>query len=107
MGSAKKIMCMTFAFNLDAVFSEVLERSGSTLRYAVFDKTLETDEETKIDQAKNRVIAVGAKLKKGDMENFVGENLTGFNKNKYIHDKFMLVDPLGDDPHCRYRYGEL
>jgi phosphatidylserine/phosphatidylglycerophosphate/cardiolipin synthase-like enzyme len=24
--------------------------------------------------------------------------LTGFNKNQYIHDKFMLVDPLGDDP---------
>ena len=32
------------------------------------------------------------------MENFIGESLTGFNKNLYIHDKFMLVDPLGDDP---------
>lgn len=98
MGSAKKILCMTFAFNLDAVFSEVLERPGNTLRYAVFDKGLETDEETKIDEAKNTVIAVGAKLEKGDMENFLGENLTGFNRNRYIHDKFMLVDPLGDDP---------
>jgi hypothetical protein len=98
MGSAEKILCMTFAFNLDAVFSEVLERPGNTLRYAVFDKALETAEETKIDQVKNTVIAVGAKLEKGDLENFLGENLTGFNKNQYIHDKFMLVNPLGDDP---------
>ena len=29
---------------------------------------------------------------------FIGENLTGFNRNQYIHDKFMLVDPLGDHP---------
>lgn len=98
MGSAKKILCMTFAFNLDDVFTEVLERPGNTLRYAVFDKALKTDEETKIDQAKNTVIAVGAKLEKGDMEHLLGENLTGFNNNRYIHDKFMLVDPLGDDP---------
>jgi phosphatidylserine/phosphatidylglycerophosphate/cardiolipin synthase-like enzyme len=44
------------------------------------------------------VIAAGAKLEPGDMENFIGEHLTGFNSNLYIHDKFMLVDPLGDDP---------
>jgi phosphatidylserine/phosphatidylglycerophosphate/cardiolipin synthase-like enzyme len=44
------------------------------------------------------VIAAGSKLADGDLENFVGESLTGFNRNEYIHDKFMLVDPLGDDP---------
>jgi len=44
------------------------------------------------------VIAPGAILKKGDMENFLGEQLTGFNNNKYIHDKFILINPLGDDP---------
>jgi len=98
MGSAQQILCMTFAFNLDAVFSEVLERPGTTLRYAVFDKNLEPAEETKIDQVRNTVIAVGAKLELGDLENFIGEKLTGFNKNQYIHDKFMLIDPLGDDP---------
>jgi phosphatidylserine/phosphatidylglycerophosphate/cardiolipin synthase-like enzyme len=98
MGSAQQILCMTFAFNLDPVFSEVLERPDKTLRYAVFDKNIEPSEETKIDQARNTVIAVGAKLEESDLENFLGENLTGFNRNRYIHDKFMLVDPLGDDP---------
>ncbi len=98
MGSAQQILCMTFAFNLDAVFSQVLERPGETLRYAVFDKNIDSAEETKIDQTGNTVIAVGAKLEDGDMANFIGEKLTGFNKNQYIHDKFMLIDPLGDDP---------
>jgi len=98
MGSAQQILCMTFAFNLDKVFNTVLLRKGATLRYAVFDKNLKEDVEDQIDQVGNTVIAAGAKLAKGDMENFVGEELTGFNKNQYIHDKFMLVDPLGPDP---------
>jgi hypothetical protein len=98
MGSAKRILCMTFAFNLDKVFSDVLERAGETLQYAVFDKNLKKDVEDQINQIGNTVIAAGAKLAEGDMENFLGETLTGFNRNQYIHDKFMLVDPLGDDP---------
>ena len=98
MGAAKRIMCMTFAFNLDDFFRDELLKEDETLRYAVFDKNLATDVEDQIDQVKNTVIASGAKLAKGDLENFVGETLTGFNRNYYIHDKFLLVDPLGDDP---------
>jgi hypothetical protein len=98
MASAQRILCMTFAFNLDKVFSDVLERAGTTLRYAVFDKNLKKDVEEQIEQVGNTVVAAGAKLAGGDIENFLGENLTGFNKNQYIHDKFMLVDPLGEDP---------
>jgi phosphatidylserine/phosphatidylglycerophosphate/cardiolipin synthase-like enzyme len=98
MASADRILCMTFAFNLDDFFYDVLLRAGETLRYAVFDKNLDKDVEDQIDQVKNTVIAAGAKLAEGDMENFIGEHLTGFNKNLYIHDKFMLVDPLSDDP---------
>ncbi len=98
MGSAQRIVCMTFAFNLDDVFRGVLMHADDTLRYAVFDKNLNPDVENQIEQVKNTVIAAGAKLAKGDLENFLGESLTGFNNNLYIHDKFMLVDPLGDDP---------
>lgn len=98
MGAAQRIMCMTFAFNLDDFFRDELLRADDTLRYAVFDKTLETDVENQIDQVRNTVIAAGAKLEENDLENFVGERLTGFNRNYYIHDKFLLVDPLGDDP---------
>ena len=98
MNSAKQILCMTFAFNLDDVFLKVLARAGDTLRFAVFDKNLATDVENEIDLIKNTVIASGAKLEKDDLKNFRKESLTGFNSNYYIHDKFMLVDPLGDDP---------
>lgn len=98
MRSARRIMCMTFAFNLDKVFEDVLTSKGKTLQYAVFDKTLAVDVEEAISQVSNTVIACGAKLSSGDMENFLGESLTGFNKNQYIHDKFLLADPLGDDP---------
>jgi phospholipase D-like protein len=98
MDSAQQILCMTFAFNLDDFFLEVLKRKNDTLRYAVFDKNLKPDVEDQIDPFGNTVIAAGAKLDDGDLENFLFEKLTGFNKNQYIHDKFMLVDPLGDDP---------
>ena len=98
MGKAQRIMCMTFAFNLDEFFLNQLTKIDDTLRYAVFDDNLKTDVEEQIDQVRNTVIAAGAKLSEGDMENFIGEKLTGFNKNQYIHDKFLLVDPLGDDP---------
>jgi phosphatidylserine/phosphatidylglycerophosphate/cardiolipin synthase-like enzyme len=98
MDSAERIMCMTFAFNLDKVFEKVLLKKGDTLRYAVFDKNLKQDVADQIDLVRNTVIASGAILKAGDLENFIGERLTGFNKNRYIHDKFILVDPLKKRP---------
>src|SRR5260370_6408425 len=98
MDSAERIMCMTFAFNLDKVFEKVLLKKVDTLRYAVFDKNLKQDVADQIDLVRNTVIASGAILKAGDLENFIGERLTGFNKNRYIHDKFILVDPLKNRP---------
>jgi phosphatidylserine/phosphatidylglycerophosphate/cardiolipin synthase-like enzyme len=98
VGGAKRIACVSFAFNLDQDFRDVLVQNDKTLRYAVFDKNPGKDFEDEIVQVRNTVIAPGAILKKGDMENFLGEQLTGFNKNLYIHDKFILIDPLGNDP---------
>jgi hypothetical protein len=98
ISAARRIVCMTFAFNLDEVFEKVLAAKGETLHYAVFDKNPGPAFEDEIRQFGNTVIAPGATLRKGDMENFLGEHLTGFNRNLYIHDKFILVDPLSDDP---------
>ncbi len=98
VGGAKRIACVSFAFNLDQDFRDVLIQNDKTLRYAVFDKNPGKDFEDDIVQVRNTVIAPGAILKKGDMENFLGEQLTGFNNNLYIHDKFILIDPLGNDP---------
>jgi phosphatidylserine/phosphatidylglycerophosphate/cardiolipin synthase-like enzyme len=98
MASAQRIMCMTFAFNFDAIFQTALAKPSDALRYLLFDKALESTVETDVTRTGNTVVAVGAKLEKGNLENFLGEVLTGFNKNQYIHDKFILIDPLGDDP---------
>lgn len=98
IGSAKRMACVTFAFNLDDHFHDVLVKNDGALRYALFDKNPGKEFEDQIYRIKNTVMASGAKLKKGDMENFIGEQLTGFNRNLYIHDKFIVIDPLGDDP---------
>jgi hypothetical protein len=98
IGGAKRIGCISFAFNLDSDFHDVLVKDDGVLRYAVFDKNPGQEFEEEIFRIKNTVMAPGAILKKGDLENFQAEKLTGFNKNLYIHDKFILIDPLGDDP---------
>lgn len=98
LASAKSIACMTFAFNFDRVFAKAVDGDTDALTYLVFDKAPDDLQETQIRRNKNAVMAVGSKLEKGDLENFVGESLTGFNRNRYIHDKFFLVDPLSDDP---------
>ncbi len=94
----QKIACATFAFNLDKVFADVLRQSDNVLRYAVFDKNPGKGFEKEIQSIGNTVIAPGAILAKGDLANFAAEKLTGFNHNNYIHDKFLLIDPLGRDP---------
>jgi hypothetical protein len=96
--AAKRMAVATFAFNLDDFFREVLVQDDGVLRYAVFDKNPGTEFEDEVVRIRNTVIAPGAKLQEGDMENFLGEKLTGFNNNLYIHDKFILIDPLGEDP---------
>jgi phosphatidylserine/phosphatidylglycerophosphate/cardiolipin synthase-like enzyme len=98
LGSARRIACVSFAFNLDDFFKEVLLKDAGVLHYAVFDKNPGMGFENDIQRIRNTVIAPGAKLGEGDMVNFLAEKLTGFNKNLYIHDKFILVDPLGTDP---------
>jgi phosphatidylserine/phosphatidylglycerophosphate/cardiolipin synthase-like enzyme len=98
VANAHRMACVTFAFNLDDFFRDALLKNDGVLRYAVFDKRPSNDFADDIQRIKDTVIAPGAKLSEGDLENFLGERLTGFNKNFYIHDKFILIDPLGDDP---------
>lgn len=98
LASAKQIACMTFAFNFDPLFEKAVQGETDALTYLVFDKSFGTKRETEVQQNKNTIFAIGSKLNKNDIVNFIGENLTGFNRNYYIHDKFILADPLTDDP---------
>ena len=44
------------------------------------------------------IFAAGAYLGESALANFLRERSNPLNRNRYIHNKFMLVDPLSDDP---------
>lgn len=96
MNEAKKIVCFTVAFNLDELFQEVIAKENNVLRYIVKDDDLGQNEI--IGQDRDVLFAAGGYLGQGALENFAAERGNPLNKNDYIHNKFMLVDPLGDDP---------
>jgi len=96
MSEAKRIVCFTVAFNIDKVFQEVLARESDVLRYVVKDDDLGQGEI--IGQDRDVIFAAGGYLRGGWLANFLAERDNPLNKNDYIHTKFMLVDPLSDDP---------
>ena len=96
MNSAKKLMCITFAFNIDQVFQQVIQQENNVLRYVVKDDELGTGEF--IGHDRDVLFAAGGFLGGGNLANFAAERDNPLNSNDYIHNKFMLVDPLGDDP---------
>lgn len=96
MAEAKEIVCFTVAFNIDKVFQQVLNRDNDVLRYVVKDDDLGDGE--KITRDRDVLFAAGGYLGNGALVNFLEERGNPLNRNDYIHDKFMLVDPLSDDP---------
>lgn len=96
MDQAQELVCFTVSFTLADVFETVLRKENDVLRYVLKDKSSPGDDTITVD--KDLVLAAGAKFGKNDFANFRPESLTGFNRNLYIHDKFLLIDPLGDDP---------
>ena len=96
MAGAKQVVCWTVAFNIDQVFAGVLAQDNNVLRYVVKDDDLGHGEI--IGRDRDVLFAAGRYLARGGLANFLGERDNPLNRNDYIHDKFMLVDPLGDDP---------
>jgi phosphatidylserine/phosphatidylglycerophosphate/cardiolipin synthase-like enzyme len=96
MAEAREIVCFTVAFNIDTVFQEVLSRDNDVLRYIVKDDDLGDGEI--IGQDRDVLFAAGGYLGFGVLANFLKERDNPLNSNDYVHDKFMLVDPLSDDP---------
>ena len=97
MAKANEIVCFMVAFTLAQPFEPFLEADSNVLRFVLSDKQLKQG--PLITKDRDVVYAAGAKFEKGELPNFLAEKLTGRNPNvPYIHDKFMLIDPLGDDP---------
>ncbi len=107
---ATKGLFMTFAFGMDEIFQMVYRDGTAPLRYALMekevlprkDKIKEEEERQKIRKLRfkvENVFAIGALIPVNAFDVWLKEKLTGLNPNvKYLHTKYMLVDPLGDDP---------
>ncbi len=96
MDGATQIVCFTVAFNIDKVFQKVLAKDNDVLRYVVKDDDLGDGEI--IGRDRDVLFAAGGYLGRNALFNFLQERDNPLNTNDYIHNKFMLVDPLSDDP---------
>lgn len=96
LADAREVSCMTFAFAIDEVFQKVLAADNDVLRYVVKDDPLAANET--VGRDRDVIFASGGYLPEGALANFLRERSNPLNRNRYIHTKFMLVDPLGSDP---------
>jgi len=108
--NASDSLFMTFAFGMPDVFKEVYDNAQAPLRFALLEQKTRSmadgpekvAEESKIQQLRNKpenVFAVGDFIRTNEVDGWLKERLSGLNAHvRYVHNKFMLVDPLGDDP---------
>jgi phosphatidylserine/phosphatidylglycerophosphate/cardiolipin synthase-like enzyme len=98
MDQARTAVFLTAAFGVNDLFEGVFAKDKDYLRYLLLEKADTHMEQLQVD--KDVRIAIGDILRENEFENWMErERLTGLNKNvKFIHTKYMLIDPLGDDP---------
>jgi len=108
--AAEDSLFMTFAFGMTDTFKDVYANAQAPLRFALLEQKTrsmqagpeKTAEENKIQQLRNmpeNVFAVGDFIRTNEVDGWLKERLSGLNSHvRYVHNKFMLVDPLGDDP---------
>jgi len=97
LDSAKETVNLTAAFGVNPLMADVFAKDKKYLRYLLLEKPgknyglLCRDIDVRI--------AVGARLSYDYLYRWIREKLTGYNFwVSYIHTKFMLVDPLSDNP---------
>ena len=108
---AKEGLFMTFAFGINDTFKDVYQNGTCTIRFALLEKKTRPlkegsperiAEEEAIQDLRNmpeNVFAIGNFISTNKFDGWVKEQLSGLSTNvKYVHNKFMLIDPLGDDP---------
>ena len=102
---------MTFAFGMHDIFKDVFRNARAPFRLALLERKtrpLARDdparriEERAIQVLRNmpeNTFAIGSLIETNEIDGWVKERLSGLNSNvKYVHDKFMLVDPLSSKP---------
>lgn len=97
MDKAETAVFLTAAFGVNDMFQEILAKPRDYLRYLLLES-----KDKKIDKlatVKYNNVAVGNVLEKNEFNSWMKEQLTGLNDHvKFIHTKYMLINPLSDDP---------
>ena len=108
--NAKQGLFMTFAFGMHDIFKDVYERGQAPLRFALMEREVRPMRDQDKKQAEiarikqlramdENLFGIGSHLRKDRFGTWLEEKLTGLNSHvRYVHNKFMLVDPLTDDP---------
>jgi phosphatidylserine/phosphatidylglycerophosphate/cardiolipin synthase-like enzyme len=108
--SAREGLFMTFAFGMNNIYKDVYRTAAAPFRLALLEAKTRpmkpgperTAEEQAIQLLRNmpeNTFAVGSFIRTNKIDGWVKERLSGLNSNvKYVHNKFMLVDPLSDNP---------
>jgi hypothetical protein len=104
-GSASQALCMTFAFGMNDNFKAVYRRDDDVLRMALMEdygtgksKPRETGEIKGIQRRSNVVVSIGGRIPLNGFDRWV-EEAGGLTSNvQWVHTKFMVVDPLSEDP---------
>lgn len=107
---ADKGVFMTFAFGMHDVFKEVYRNNASPFRSALFeaatrpmeDGPARDAERERIQELRNlkaNLFAIGNLVRTDRFDGWLQESLSGLNSHvKYVHNKFMLLNPLTRDP---------
>jgi hypothetical protein len=101
---------MTFAFGINKLFKNVYRNGKAPFRLALLEKATrpmkagpqrdaEEKEIQELRKMPENTFAIGEFIRTNEVDGWLKERLTGLNVNvRYVHNKFMLVDPLSDDP---------
>jgi len=93
---AEKSVCLTAAFGVNSRIANILAKDKPYLRYVLLEKKGNNFEV--FTQDPDVLTSVGSHLKEA-VYGWTREVLTNYSLHvKYIHTKFMLIDPLSDNP---------
>jgi phosphatidylserine/phosphatidylglycerophosphate/cardiolipin synthase-like enzyme len=97
MDKANTAVFLTAAFGVNDLFEEVLEHPKPYLRYILLESA--DKDMDRLNASLLNELAVANILPQNEFERWMEEHLSGLNTHvKYIHTKYMIIDPLGKDP---------
>jgi phosphatidylserine/phosphatidylglycerophosphate/cardiolipin synthase-like enzyme len=106
-GSAKSGLFMTFAFGMHEIFKGVYGRNDGVLKLGLMEKEWNgANKEKQIEAIRalqrlpDVVIAIGNRIPLNSFDQWLGEidRVTDKVNVRWVHLKFMLIDPLSDEP---------